>query len=164
MWDSEKKRWINLEEEGSETNNEIKPPPKMSDMLQKAPSMNAGSDQLHAANPLDYSIESVPAFSSLPSFDSHVDNVDLGQITATQPPASQAAQDFRGYRTQPSPAPSPAAPITNQSPAQAGISENAGLPPKPTQPNMFKMQRNRSKCKFIGFVCAIYLLHYIFYV
>lgn len=145
MWDSEKKRWINLEDQGSETSSEVKPPPKMSEMLQKAPPANTGSDQLHAANPVDYGLESVPAFSSLPSFDSPLGNLNLGQNAVTQPPASQAAQDFRGYRTQPSPAPSPVAPITNQNPPQAGVSENAGLPPKPTQSNMFKMQRNRSK-------------------
>lgn len=33
MWDAEKKRWINLEEENHESSNEIKPPPKMSEMF-----------------------------------------------------------------------------------------------------------------------------------
>lgn len=52
MWDSEKKRWVNLEAEQDDAANELKPPPKMSDMypkqqpLQPPLNVNSGSMSL----------------------------------------------------------------------------------------------------------------------
>lgn len=33
MWDEEKKKWVNVDEDNNQTTNEIKPPPKMSDLM-----------------------------------------------------------------------------------------------------------------------------------
>ncbi|CAH0559554.1 unnamed protein product [Brassicogethes aeneus] len=35
VWDQDKKRWVNVDDDGNETANEVKPPPKMADMMPK---------------------------------------------------------------------------------------------------------------------------------
>ncbi|GJQ86245.1 hypothetical protein Trydic_g8944 [Trypoxylus dichotomus] len=35
VWDETRKKWINLDEDGSEANTEVKPPPKLADMMPK---------------------------------------------------------------------------------------------------------------------------------
>lgn len=35
MWDSDKKRWVNLEEDNGDASTELKPPPKMSEMFNR---------------------------------------------------------------------------------------------------------------------------------
>lgn len=145
MWDSEKKRWVNLEEEGNEGSSEIKPPPKMSDMFPKTqPSPPpSGSDQVHAASPLFYNTDSMNSSDPYPSLDLNIADVDLGQNPAG------VQQNYKPQLQ------GSAGPVPQNQNVHSAVSEDAGLPPKPSQPNMFKLQRNRSKYWKNGYILLI---------
>lgn len=116
MWDPEKKRWVNLDEEGTEGSSELKPPPKMADMFPKAvPNFEQQQQSQHQHLPPN-PVPVIPNQSAV----------------ASQVPAQN-----------------------NPMPTVGGHKEDAP-PPKPSQPNMFKLQRGRSKsqCKIIARSCA----------
>lgn len=91
---------MNLEAEGSDETQEVKPPPKMSDIVQKIKPMLKENANLNNNIPM-------------------TSNVGLNQTNPIQ-----IQQPAANYHNQPS--------------------EDPGLPPKHSQPNMFKLQKNRS--------------------
>lgn len=142
VWDPEKKRWINLEEDTNEGSSEIKPPPKMSDLMSKVPSaVPSGTQPMHETSPFQYSSESVP------SFDMNVPMVDVGLRSNNQFATEQRnVQNFGNAKAADTIPAVPAAPYSTTQPTPT---ENAGIP-NSLQPNMFKLQRNRSKCLYIN--------------
>lgn len=109
VWDSEKKRWVNLEEDNGDASTELKPPPKMSEMFSNRP-MPSGPQSL-PSQPQSYPSQTIsPANVTLPN-------------DPTPPAVNNASL----------------APVENPV-----ASENDG-PKPPSQPNMFKLQRSRSK-------------------
>lgn len=115
---------MNLDEDGTEVNNEVKPPPKMSEMLPKIPQ-----------EPSAGIIAAQQTF--LPS-----------QHANTDPSSSFEMQQF-GYNTDPSQNqphfPGQASYGANNPAAPANVPTVGEEVSKPSQPNMFKLQRGRSK-------------------
>ncbi|KAK9701018.1 hypothetical protein QE152_g30877 [Popillia japonica] len=85
VWDENHKKWVNLDEDGTETSSELKPPPKMAEMVPQNPNGQPGQAP-YPANP-----------------------APLGNPTGIAQP-TQMSEDVA----------------------------------KPTQPNMFKLQRGRN--------------------
>lgn len=109
----------------------------MSDLMSKLPSGTPpGTHPMHATSPFSYSSESVP------SFDMNVPVVDVGLRSKNQFAADQQkAQNFGNVKVADT---TPAIPTTAyQTSTQQTSNENVGTT-NPT-PNMFKLQRNRSK-------------------
>lgn len=100
VWDQDKKRWVNVDEDPNDPSNEFKPPPKMSDMMPKMG--NSGPPQ-----------QNVPTY-------------NVGQ---TDRPASVPTGVVQ----------------TNVNSARSVAADDGTSALKPGQPNMFKLQRGRSK-------------------
>lgn len=134
MWDSDKKKWINLEEESTEGSVELKPPPKMSELIQPKVPPGIQQHQFHE-DPHDFLSTDQYGLSQPMSLDSSVNALGLGR---TPDPIDR--QDQRIIEQ-----PKIGAALTSPKVGQAVRSETAALPPKPAQQNMFKLQRSRSK-------------------
>lgn len=96
MWDQEKKRWVNVDEDPNDPANEFKPPPKMSEMMPK-----------------------------------------MGNL----PPTQATPNHNTGFAQPYLPANQPSSiPATNNT-----VPDTNGNALQSLQPNMFKMQKSRSK-------------------
>lgn len=119
VWDENHKKWVNLDEDGTETSSELKPPPKMAEMVPQNPNGQPGIQEQHAFIPYQ-----------------HATNLSTQFYPQTQ-------QNFNHVPGQ-APYPANPAPLGNPTgiaqPTQ--MSEDVA---KPTQPNMFKLQRGRSQ-------------------
>lgn len=48
VYDQEKKRWINIDEDSNDPSNEFKPPPKLSDMISKIDTQYSSGGSIHS--------------------------------------------------------------------------------------------------------------------
>lgn len=132
VWDQDKKRWINVDEDPNDPTNEFKPPPKMAEMMPKP----APSNPLPGIVPTYNSIGNVAPEHNIPTY-------DVGQVP-----------------DQPSLVPGGAI-RNNSAPSANASAEDAVNIVKSNQPNMFKLQRGRSKC--IDLIFAVSSLNVDFY-
>ncbi|XP_049821203.1 protein transport protein Sec16A-like isoform X4 [Aethina tumida] len=121
VWDQEKKRWVNMEDDGNDGANELKPPPKMADMMPRgapqgssgiaAPPPGGGSGIIPSNNPIPTLEANNPMSNQYVPSDAGVSNLSQAPVRATGPPGGP----------------------------DNGNQVNVGGPP-----NMFKLQRGRN--------------------
>ncbi|XP_023012010.2 endoplasmic reticulum export factor secretory 16 isoform X2 [Leptinotarsa decemlineata] len=115
VWDQDKKRWMNVDEDPNDPVNEFKPPPKMSDIMPKM----------------------TPLAQSTPSIDSTSSFYPNGSPLYQNTPAVGNVT----IQNQPSSLPN----VLTSNSVDNSLNDDSGTPaPKSTQPNMFKLQRGRN--------------------
>ncbi|KAJ8981600.1 hypothetical protein NQ317_011879, partial [Molorchus minor] len=118
VWDQDKKRWTNVDEDPNDTTHEFKPPPKMSDIMPK---------MAQNTQPMPGAVQNAP----IPTFNS---------VSSVVPQGNVLAYDLGQTSDQ------PVGPLSlpNAIPGGSGAGEDAGNVTKMSQPNMFKLQRGRT--------------------
>ncbi|XP_044731095.1 uncharacterized protein LOC123294083 isoform X3 [Chrysoperla carnea] len=114
VWDPEKKKWVNLDADGEEANNEVKPPPKMTDLLHNKP--GGGMPP--------------PSLNSYQQSNNNQQQLQMQQMQQAQVLHNNAINNNQKLQQQ-----QPLPPV--------GVDENDTQFKPPSAPNMFKMQRGR---------------------
>ena len=125
VWDQEKKKWVNLEGDGNEETTELKPPPKMSDMIENMQPPHTNYSTMlgnQVQIPYQTNVTSVPNQSGYGMEQNNVQKPNTVGIGAQNLNSSSAFQP---------------------------VKSNDDEQPKTLQPNMFKMQRARSELQFV---------------
>lgn len=132
VWDENKKKWINTDEDPNDTSNEFKPPPKMADLMPKMPA--AQPPGMGVVNTYTSSLD----YSSMGVTNAHGSSLDYGSANFS---SNQTVNNvpFNVDQNKMS-----SGPVSLPAMGAAAQKENVA-PPKPAQSNMFKMQKNRSK-------------------
>lgn len=169
VWDKERKCWTNTEGNAEETES-FKPPPKMSDMGGVAAAAVAAA----AAPPALNTLGTIPTPLDTPNLlpQQQQQQHELPPVNLYESNQSTTEYDYNNYAEQVqqyAPVPSPAAaaapaqpvPLLTATPGptlaastpapSAATAAAAGGPQPKLQSNMFKIQRNRSKC--IYYIC-----------
>ncbi|XP_017783965.1 PREDICTED: protein transport protein Sec16A isoform X2 [Nicrophorus vespilloides] len=81
VWDQEKKRWINMDEDGNETVSELKPPPKMSEMQ-----MNGANKAMTQPPRIPEPVQSQPVMNQQPMVMNQQPNIQQTIQQQPQPP------------------------------------------------------------------------------
>ncbi|KRT84123.1 hypothetical protein AMK59_373 [Oryctes borbonicus] len=140
VWDETRKKWVNLDEDGLETSNEIKPPPKMADMIPKV-QQNLGNSNSGQPGIPDVQQPFVPY--------QHADNLSHN-MPQNQFSTYEHAHNLNHVPGQQAPyGVTPANPTLAQgnsagAPSGVQLAPIGEEAPKSTQPNMFKLQRGRN--------------------
>ncbi|XP_050306362.1 uncharacterized protein LOC126743361 isoform X3 [Anthonomus grandis grandis] len=120
VWDEDKKRWVNVDEGSTDPVSELKPPPKLSDLMPKVPVPQSGmgvlESNLHDSSNLSYGSVN---FNTNMGVTNTPFNVDPSQMTATGP----MSLPIMGSNMQ---------------------REESMMQKQLQQSNMFKMQKNRN--------------------
>lgn len=161
VWDKERKCWTNTEGNAEETES-FKPPPKMSDMGGVAAAVVAAA----AAPPALNTLGTIPTPLATPNLLPQQQQHELPPVNLYEGNQSTIEYDYNNYTEQvqqyapvPAPATPAAAPVrtltatpgpalaaSTPAPSAAAAAAAAAGPQPKLQSNMFKIQRNRSKC------------------